>query len=504
MQDDDLLLYRSQNVRAKALNKMKTIGVDAIRVTVLWNYVAQGANLSNAEIKRLKSPAARQKARQQRARFKPANPRTYPTRNWDPWDNLVKDAAKFGMAVIFVVTGPGPPFGHRKAPRSQRLNAFTFKPYPTRYREFVKAVGIRYSGAYKDENAVKLALPRVSAWSLWNEPNQPGWLSPQWEKRDGKLVPASPGLYRALYRNGVDALNATGHGGDTILLGDTAPLGSGSRGPRNAIRPIPFLRELLCLNSGGVQYTGADAARRDCGDFAKGPLKVSAFAHHAYTKTRAPSAPVAHPEELTMANLSTWGPLLDRLSVLSSQKIPSGLPIFITEFGYESNPPDVRNGIPLLKQAEYNQLGDFLAYSNPRVQGVTQFQLRDAKPVKKARKNSRKYWFTYQSGIFTNGGTAKPAAFAYVLPFVAYPMGPTRVGFWGQLRFRMNGSRDTAVIQTRANPQAPWTQLTTAKTNTYGFFTASAPRQGVGAEYRALYFEPALGKILASSLPDTP
>ena len=37
---------------------------------------------------------------------------------------------------------------------------------------------------------------QVDMWSIWNEPNQPQFLLPQYRK--GK--PASPVLYRALYR----------------------------------------------------------------------------------------------------------------------------------------------------------------------------------------------------------------------------------------------------------------------------------------------------------------
>ncbi|MGH2840709.1 MAG: hypothetical protein ACRDKY_07790 [Solirubrobacteraceae bacterium] len=504
MMDDDLLLYRGDHRRAQAMTRMKQIGVDSVRVTVLWSVVAQGANMTDAEIKRLKSASARKKARQQRARFDPDNPRTYPRRNWDPYDNLLKEAAKLRMRVFFSVTGPGPPFTHRKAPKSQRLNFFSFKPVPSRYREFVEALGTRYSGKYKDENALKQALPRVTLWSLWNEPNQPGWLSPQWEKRDGQMVPAAPALYRALHKAGTDALMNTGHGGDTIMLAETAPLGSSKRGPRNAIRPVPFLRELVCLNATGAPYVGADAARRNCADFAKGPLKATAFAHHAYTKKRAPSSPVGHPEELTMANLGTWGPLLDRLSAQSSRKIPAGLPIFITEFGYESNPPDPRNGIPLLKQAEYNQLGDFLAYNNPRVRANTQFLLRDSAPLKKYKRNSRQYWFTYQSGLFTNKDKNKPAVFAYLVPFVAYRKGPA-IAFWGQLRFRPNTSKDVTVIQWRASPSAAWRQLGPARpTSVLGFFTSTAAPPAPNAEYRAVWVNPATGKITASSLPDKP
>ena len=64
----------------------------------------------------------------------------------------------------------------------------------------MQAVGRRYDGTYRDENGSRGALPRVRFWSLWNEPNQAGWLSPQWERRGGAIVPASPALYRKLHQ----------------------------------------------------------------------------------------------------------------------------------------------------------------------------------------------------------------------------------------------------------------------------------------------------------------
>ncbi len=107
-----------------------------------------------------------------------------------------------------------------------------------------------------------------------------------------------------------------------MLLGETAPLGSPKRGPRNGIRPVPFLRELVCVAANGTQYTGADAARRHCDDFAKtGPLKAFAYAHHPYTKKAAPTKAPNAPDEITIANIGLLGRLLDTLSVQSGGKI---------------------------------------------------------------------------------------------------------------------------------------------------------------------------------------
>jgi len=237
MMDDDQLVYRSDATRARALVAMKSLGVEVVRVTVLWKTVAEGASLTNTEIARLKGEALRSRARRQRARFKPRNPRTYPTRNWDRYDNLVKEAAELGLRVYFTITGPGPSYAHRKAPPSQRRNAGTYKPYPTRFRDFVEAVGRRYNGRTRDENGVKRTLPRVARWSIWNEPNQPGWLTPQYERRDGQVVPASPAIYRKLYQAG--ALEAL-HAGLVELAVDRRGGRHDQRATRGSVRLTPF------------------------------------------------------------------------------------------------------------------------------------------------------------------------------------------------------------------------------------------------------------------------
>jgi hypothetical protein len=493
-------------------------------VTVLWRIVGEGARLSNKEIERLKTSALRDKARAQRKRFKPADPHTYPTRNWDRYDNLVKAASALGMRVYFSVTGPGPSYAHRIAPPSQRANAGTYKPYASRYRSFVQAVGTRYNGRYRDENGNRRTLPKVALWSLWNEPNQPGWLSPQWENG----VPVAPALYRELYHAGYQGLQLSGHGSDAILFGETAPLGSDKRGPRDAIRPVPFLREVACVAPDGSQYTGPAATQRHCEDFARsGPLKATAYAHHPYTKKGAPTVKPGSPDEITIANIGTLGAVLDSVSAQSGGKIPQALPILLTEFGYESNPPDPRNGVSLLRQAQFNQLAEFLAYNDPRVAGTTQFQLRDAPPLTQYPKGSRLYWFGYQSGLLTQGGRAKPAAYAYTFPFIVFQPASTPgvTHFWGQLRFRPNCVVDPATAKCAGSGAVPdvavifwrpvdnkkacgpdgWVQQgPPAPTSFRGYFSGAFPTPGPGGQYCALYYDPTKGKITNRSLTTTP
>jgi len=80
------------------------------------------------------------------------------------------------------------------------------------------------------------------------------------------------------------------------------------------------------------------------------------------------------------------------------------VPIFLTEFGYETSPPDKFAGIPLAQRSAWINQGDYLAYRNPRIDSNAQFLFSDQKPLAHFKRNSKRYWFTYQSGLrYANG-----------------------------------------------------------------------------------------------------
>ena len=518
MMDDDLLVYRNDATAARALTQMKSLGVDTIRVTVLWSVVANNARPTKAEIAKLKGKA-KEKARRQARRFKATNPSTYPRQNWDRYDNLLKAAADRGIRVYFNVTGPGPLWASTKPPKALSKLAATYKPKVGAFKQFVTAVGTRYSGGYRDENGSRGLLPRVSFWSLWNEPNQGGWLTPQWEVHGGQRIPASPALFRELYQAGYQGLVASGHrvDNDVILLGETAPLGSDTQSEKSPMRPKQFLREVFCIGPDGNPYTGQAAALRKCDDFQKkGPLRANGYAHHPYTKNVSPLLRDASPDSLTMANIGELGDLLDELAAKTGN-VASGLPLYMTEFGFETNPPDPFSGIAPALQAKYNVLGEFQAYSNPRVASQAQFLLADVPPIRTRKRNSKGYWFTYQSGLFYTAGKligqAKPAAYSYAIPFLATPTGVDATtggatfSFWGQLRLLPNGLPGAAAtIQYRPKDgSADWTAAGPAipidpTTDPMGYFTATGTGPaGVAVEWRAAVINPADGSLIASS-----
>jgi hypothetical protein len=477
MMDDDLLVYRNDSTAARALTQMKSLGVDTVRVTVLWRVVANTAYATKGELSKLKGKA-KERARKQRARFNPTNPRTYPTQNWDRYDNLVKAAQDRGIRVYFNVTGPGPTWSAKTPPKKYKSLLGAWKPKPKDFKKFVMAVGKRFSGTYRDENASKGLLPRVSMWSLWNEPNQAGWLAPQWEK--GKA--ASPKLFRALYQQGYAGLVSTGHRADNdiVLLGETAPLGSSKKTAKSPMRPKLFIRSLFSGNLG----TG---------------LPATGWAHHPYTKNLPPTQRDPHPDSLTMANISELGDLLDQMSVQTGGKVAAGLPLFMTEYGFETNPPDPFSGIAPDLQAKYNTLGEYMAYRNPRIASQAQFLLVDVPPVKGKPKTSKSRWFTYQSGLYYRNGQPKPAAYSYAFPFVVTAVGvdPTTaapiVHIWGQLRFQATGVADSVQLQWRPKDgSADWVTVgdPVPSDPTRGYFEADrvAP-QPVAGDWRAIWLQ---------------
>jgi hypothetical protein len=394
---------------------------------------------------------------------------------WAPYDRLVRAASRYGITVLFNATAPGPLWAMGAHPSSSGA-ANHFEANAQQFGAFVQAAGTRYSGSYG-------GLPRVSAWSIWNEPNQPGWLAPQWIRVHGAWVANSPQLYRRYVDAAYLGLYRSGHAQDTILIGETAPSGYPARGALVAMKPLPFLRALYCLDGRLRRLTGSAATAIGCparGTALSFALANSAlfaatgFAHHPYRFTDPPDTRVHDADSVPLADLDRLERTLD--GAFSAYGLRLQLPIFLTEYGYQTDPPDPHVVVSPSQQAAYLNVADHLAWRDSRVRAMAQFLLRDDLPDPRYHRAQFKYWDTFQTGLEFSNGRAKPALAAYRLPLWV-----SGRNVWGRVRPASRVGAQTARIQWRAVGGRSWRTLAGVRTDASGFVQARvrAPRRGV-------------------------
>jgi hypothetical protein len=459
-QDDNSLIFNTPAGTAKTLDTLAELGVERIRVSVFWATVAPKSDSRD------------------RPAFDASDPGAYPLGSWERYDQVLRLALARGIGVNFNITSPAPLWATGAAPREDIAN--TFRPDPVEFGRFVQAVGRRYSGSYRpplalpappEEGACRLLgtctppspvptgepLPRVGYFSIWNEPNQPGWLTPQWDGNEQSgFVEASPRIYRGLVDAAWTALAASGHGADTILIGETAPKGLDVRGTTRAMKALRFVRQLYCVDDKLVPYAGEAARVRGCeapADFAAAHpalFGATGYAHHPYELVRAPDSRPKDPDFVTTANLARLSSTLQR--VYGAKGKPKRPPLFLTEFGYNTSPPNPA-GVSLRRQAAYLDHAEFLATENREVRTHTQFLLVDDAPRPGRNGVTVGYGATFQTGLLFLDGKPKPSFAAYKLP-VHLPRASVRRGrtlrVWGLVRpARRIGKRQRVVVELR-------------------------------------------------------
>lgn len=393
LQDDAALLYRGAADRERALDELHALGVDAVRVLVVWRRYA---------------PAPR--ARRRPLDFDAGDSHAYPPGVFADLDALVAGAAARGLDVLMTPTAPGPAWAsdcRRGSVAARQVCA----PRPDDFRRFVAALGRRYPG--------------VRTWAVWNEPNNPNWLTPQFAHRR----PRSPALYRRLVRAAATALDATGHAGDELLAGETAPIGARTgRSARSPMMPGPFLRRVLCRRCGRLPATG--------------------IAHHAYTRggSRSPRSRSLR-GELAISDLGRVTTLVR--TAARRRILPRGAGVHLTEGGWQTSPPDRLFGVPPTVQARWLNEAEWMVRRHPRVRSVGQYLLYDESETHR-----------FQSGLRYAGGRAKPALRAWRLPIWVVRRGRA-VTVWGRARARDEGLPAMVEIQRRLRRSWRWRTLRT-------------------------------------------
>jgi hypothetical protein len=134
-------------------------------------------------------------------------------------------------------------------------------------------------------------------------------------------------------------------------------------------------------------------------------------------------------------------------AIFTAYGVTRRLPLYLTEYGYATNPPNPYSGVPPARQAEYLNQGEYLAWRDPRVRALSQFLLYDSPPDARYPRGSPRYWSTFQTGLLFAGGRPKPSLGAYRLPIVVPDpsLRSGRVSVWGRIRPAHGRVRQVAV-----------------------------------------------------------
>ena len=397
VQDDAELLYGSRKRVARALDLLDRAGVRTVRLTAGWSVLAPGTRAGRPP-----------------PRFRPTDPASYVAAGWARLDRAVRGARARGMAVNVDIAFWAPVWG-TAGDTSERPRKDVD---PLRLAQFAKAVARRYTGDY-DPPGEAARLPAVRAFTIWNEPNLPEFLGPQWRDSRTRRLPASPHHYRRMVAAAYPAIKAV-QPRSTVLVGGLAAYG------RGGVPPLRFLRELACVDT-----QLRPLARRECARFERVP--GDGFAHHPYSTNTVPDRAerAATRDDAPLARLGELSKLLRALA--AAGRVDPGLrDLYLTEYGYETDPPDPGAPFGPRRAARMWSWAEAIAAREPAVRTVAQFLVRDLPGGAGAQRVGR--LSDWQSGFLFLDGRPKPLADALAMPLHAERGAGEAVRLWGRVR----------------------------------------------------------------------
>jgi hypothetical protein len=349
-----------------------------------------------------------------------------PGYRWAMYDRFVANARAAGLRVYLTITGPIPDWASREPGRCD--DGCIWKPDSRLFGRFVSAVARRYRG-------------EVRYWAIWNEPNHFGWLMPQYTHHH--RVRYSARMYRSLWYRGYRAIRRNDPARRRrVLFGELAPFAS----------PRAFFHAAMCLDRRGGPLR---SPRRGC---PRRPvmLPVGGVAHHPYPHggTANPRSRVRGASNITIAYL----PRLKRSMALAAKhrRMPRRRPIFLTEYGIQSRPPD-HKATSLRGQAKWLNESARLVWGDRRVKSTAQYELFDVFAIDQ-----------FNMGLRTATGARKPAWAAYRFALVATRRGRRAVEIWGWLK--PGHGRQLVEIMGRRRGGSRYRVLRRARTNSRGMF----------------------------------
>lgn len=426
VQDDALMLSGDAAKVNKSLDQMESIGFTHVRLTANWQEIAPDAASDTQPI------------------FDAKNSASYPAGVWDRLDLAVRAVRAHGMEPMIDIGFWAPYWATTEPVGSQGIRARE-NVDPAAYSDFAEAVVRRYKGDFVPTTgsasatpstpaapaqrastrgffdgwfapapqpapapAAKPApapakpvvqpLPAVSTYTLWNEPNIKGFLTPQWKKTKKGRTPASPAVYRRMLLAAYPRVKAIVPDAK-FLIGATSSTGSYAlSGMHGGVPPLQFIRELACVDTKLKPIrTGG------CKGFTT--LPGDGWAHHPYSFETGPSNVSAsgRPDDAILGDTVKLHQLLTKLA--ARKRITwAGSELYLTEYGYFTTVIGSHRAVSEPDQARL--VGDAfrLAAQFKGVRMMSQFLLQDVQ-CDGGRTTACLNWTT---GVLRTDGTPKP------------------------------------------------------------------------------------------------
>ena len=434
--DDQLLLpHQSLSAVNRNMRRIKALGVDRLRVSAFWADHVKGKNS------------------QTRPNFNAADPND-PAYNWETLDRALNSAAANGLSIMLTISTPAPAWATRGVSDPPGL----WRPRPDEFALFAEAVARRYGNI-------------VDRYGLGNEANWPGWLQPQ-RDRAGRLY--APHLYRQIVQLTYPRLKAVDPDA-FVLIGETAPYGNrGGGGQLRSTSPLTFHRALACRRGRKL--------RRIRNGYCRGfkPVVGDGIGTHPYSLFTPPNRPSLRNEnDAGFGDLPVFIRGIDAITRKGALLPTRGrrFGFYLTEYGYQTDPPDPFSGVPLRRQSRYLQQAAFIAWKNRRIHEINQFRLTDG-PIRPELPGLRRF-IEFQSGLRFRDFRPKPANETFPHPIWvtnSRPRRGRRVGIWGQVR---RGAGHFVSVQFSRRRGGPFKTLLRLPTTARGyFFTRVRGRNG--------------------------
>lgn len=396
IQDDRVYQVPEKDAESR-VQTMARMGATIIRVDTRWDLVAT---------------------------TRPKNPKdpNDPAYSWAAYDTIVDAAAKRGVRVLMTVWGTPDWAADTKVPKSTRFADYTRRPAKADdYGNFAYALASRYA-------------PRgVRDWEIWNEPNIPLFLRPQYAKKGRNWVNVSTATYSALAKSFYANVKKVDTGSRiagvvTSPAGDQCP-SSCPRSPNARTSPSNFLKG---LNQPGLRP----------------PMTV--VSHHPYPITKPRSTNFPGSSYIDLYNINRFQQEVDKTYL-------RGKRLWLTEFGFST----VKVGeysmfVSEAEQAQYLQDAYRRVRPNTRVRMFVWYFLQD---------NAN-----WGSGLLRQDGRAKPAAEVFSLPMSPLSAAPVARGGTATLVGQVRPTRQATEVNVQVRQGDSWRTIAAVTTGRDGSF----------------------------------